>query len=86
MSNAHELARGHKRLLPLIEYALSEGWNVSRTSGGHLKFVKPGLQPIYTSATASDHRAGRNARAMLRRAQRHSTAAGHCDQEGADYG
>jgi len=86
MSNAHELARGHKRLLPLIEYALSEGWNVSRTSGGHLKFVKPGLPPIYTSATASDHRAGRNARAMLRRAQRRSTAAGHCDQEGADYG
>ncbi|MGQ5288498.1 type II toxin-antitoxin system HicA family toxin [Pectobacterium actinidiae] len=72
MSDAHELARGHKRLLPLIEYALSEGWLVSRTSGGHLKFIKPGLPPIYTGSTASDHRAGRNARAMLRRAQRQS--------------
>ncbi|HAB5395171.1 type II toxin-antitoxin system HicA family toxin [Serratia nematodiphila] len=70
MSDAHELARGHKQLLPLIEYALSEGWAVSRTAGGHLKFLKPGLPPIFTSSTASDHRAGRNARAMLRRAKR----------------
>ncbi|MFW7269185.1 type II toxin-antitoxin system HicA family toxin [Gluconacetobacter sp. Hr-1-5] len=79
MSNARELARGHKRLLPLIEYALSAGWSVRRTAGGHLKFVKEGLPPIYTSATASDHRAGRNARAMLRRVQRHATA----DRKGA---
>ena len=85
MLNAHELARGHKRLLPLIEHALSEGWNVSRTPGGHLKFVKPGLPPIYTSATASDHRAERNARAMLRRAQRHATVVEHPDQEGAGH-
>lgn len=85
MSNAHELARGHKRLLPLIEHALSEGWNVSRTPGGHLKFVKPGLPPIYTSATASDHRAERNARAMLHRAQHHTTVVEYPDQEGADH-
>ncbi|EKY3918165.1 type II toxin-antitoxin system HicA family toxin [Yersinia enterocolitica] len=69
MSIAHELARGHKHLLPLIEFALSEGWSVSRTSGGHLKFIKPGLPPIFTSSTASDHRTERNARAMLRRAK-----------------
>lgn len=85
MSNAHELVRGHKRLLPLIEHALSEGWDVSRTPGGHLKFVKPGLPSIYTSATASDHRAERNARAMLHRAQRHATVVEHPDQEGADH-
>lgn len=75
MSNAHELARGHKQLLPLIEFALSDGWAVSRTLGGHLKFIKPGLPPIFTSSTASDHRAGRNAHAMLRRANRQSTDA-----------
>ncbi|VFR30439.1 FIG034647: hypothetical protein in PFGI-1-like cluster [plant metagenome] len=69
MSNAHELARGHKQLLPLIEYALREGWEVVRTAGGHLKFTKPGMPPIFTSSTASDHRAGRNARALLRRTQ-----------------
>lgn len=70
MSNAHELARGHKQLLPLIEYALREGWDVIRTRNGHLKFTKPGLPPIFTSSTASDHRAGRNAQARLRRMQR----------------
>lgn len=75
MSNVHELARGHKQLLPLIEFPLSEGWTVSRTAGGHLKFLKPGLPPIFTSSTASDHRAGRNARAMLRRAKRQSAEA-----------
>jgi len=68
MSNARELCRGRKRLLPLIELALKEGWEVSRTAGGHLKFTKPGLPPIYTSSTASDHRANLNARARLRRA------------------
>lgn len=62
MSNAHELARGHKRLLPLIEYALSEGWEVVRTPGGHLKFTRPGLPPIFTSATASDHRGAQRPR------------------------
>ncbi|MGU1062124.1 type II toxin-antitoxin system HicA family toxin [Pseudomonas aeruginosa] len=70
MSNVYDLCRGHKRLFPLIEFALSEGWAVSRTSGGHLKFVKPGLPPIFTSSTASDHRASQNAWARLRRAER----------------
>ena len=31
MANAHELARGHKRLRALIEFAVSEGWHVKRT-------------------------------------------------------
>lgn len=70
MSSAHELCRGHKRLLPLIEFALGEGWEVSRTPGGHLKFMKPGLPPIFTSSTASDHRASQNAWARLRRAEK----------------
>ncbi len=53
MANAHELARGHKRLRALIEFALDEGWYVVRTPGGHLKFTKPGCASIYTSSTAS---------------------------------
>lgn len=85
MSNAHELARGHKQLLPLIEFALSEGWTVARTSGGHFKFIKPGLPPIFTSSTASDHHAGRNARAMLRRANRQNTEACPVEKE-TDHG
>jgi hypothetical protein len=76
MANAHELARGHKRLRALIEFAMGEGWHVVRTPGGHLKFTKAGCTAIYTSATASDHRAGLNARADLRRAERQARDAG----------
>ncbi|VFR23674.1 FIG034647: hypothetical protein in PFGI-1-like cluster [plant metagenome] len=83
MSNARELARGHKQLLPLIEYALREGWEVIRTRNGHLKFTKPGMPPIFTSSTASDHRASRNARARLRRMQRQAGAdETPCHEEG----
>lgn len=76
MANVHELVRGHKRLRALIEFALGEGWCVVRTPGGHLKFTKPGCAAIYTSSTAGDHRAGRNAQAMLRRADRQARDAG----------
>lgn len=72
MSAAHTLHRGHRRLKPLIDFALREGWEVVRTPGGHLKFTKPGLPPIYAGSTASDQRASRNARARLQRADRHS--------------
>lgn len=70
MANAHELARGHSRLRALIEFAVGEGWHVKRTAGGHLKFTKAGCAAIYTSSTASDHRAALNARAQIRRAER----------------
>lgn len=70
MANAHELARGHQRLRALIEFAIGEGWHVKRTPGGHLKFTKSGCAAIYTSSTASDHRAALNARTQLRRASR----------------
>lgn len=50
MSGAHELSRGHKQLRGLIEFALQHGWEVVRTPGGHLKFTKPGLPPIYTGS------------------------------------
>ena len=70
MASAHELARGRERLRVLIEFALGEGWCVKRARGGHLMFTKPGCPPIYSSATASDYRGDRNARAQLRRADR----------------
>jgi hypothetical protein len=62
MPNAHELCRGHERLRPLIELALREGWDVSRSERGHLKFVKPGLPPVFIGSVVSEltrsHRAG----------------------------
>ncbi|WP_061959018.1 hypothetical protein [Cupriavidus pauculus] len=76
MTNAHDLARGHKRLRALIDFALGEGWHVVRTPGGHLKFTKPGCASVYTSSTASDHRAGLNARAQLRRSERQAPIGG----------
>ncbi|MBX6020411.1 type II toxin-antitoxin system HicA family toxin [Pseudomonas aeruginosa] len=82
MANAHELARGHERLRALIEFALGEGWRVKRTRGGHLMFTKPGYSTIYTSSTASDHRASRNARAQLRRADRQVPAASRESSDG----
>lgn len=51
MSIVHELCRGHTRLRPLIELALSEGWEVSRTAGGQLRFMKPGFPVIVTRST-----------------------------------
>ncbi|EIF31870.1 hypothetical protein BCh11DRAFT_07418 [Burkholderia sp. Ch1-1] len=84
MANAHELARGHKRLRALIEFAVGEGWHVKRTRGGHLKFTKAGCAAIYTSSTASDHRAELNARAQIRRAEREAriAQAGRCSECG----
>lgn len=70
MTTARSLHRANKRLKALIDFALKEGWKVVRTSGGHLKFTKPGLPPIYTGSTPSDRRAGLNARARLRRTDR----------------
>ena len=34
MASAHDLARGHKRLRGLIEFALGEGWKVVRSRTG----------------------------------------------------
>ncbi|PJX11507.1 hypothetical protein CQW32_04630 [Pseudomonas putida] len=70
MSSVSELCRGHKQFLPLIEFALREGWDVRRSPADQLKFVKPGLPPIFTRSTAGGHRAGQNAWARLRRAER----------------
>ncbi|MBK1654862.1 MULTISPECIES: type II toxin-antitoxin system HicA family toxin [Chromatiales] len=76
MAGTRDLARGHKRLRALIDFALSEGWRVVRTPGGHLKFTKPGCASIYTSSTPGDRRAGLNARAQLRRADRQAAIDG----------
>lgn len=44
----HELSTGHKRLFPLIQYVMSEGWLVMRTPGGHLRLTKAGLPTVFT--------------------------------------
>ncbi|KAF1072665.1 MAG: hypothetical protein GAK45_00100 [Pseudomonas citronellolis] len=59
-----------KKLQALYTYAATFGWAIGRTSGGHLRFTKPGRPIIHTSSTPSDWRAVRNALAMLVRADR----------------
>ncbi|HGY9634201.1 hypothetical protein LU689_20890 [Pseudomonas asiatica] len=64
------LLRGaHDSVRRLAEFALSEGWTLSRSNSGHLKFSKSGFAPIFTSCTPSDHHSERNTRALLRRAE-----------------
>ncbi|WP_027947860.1 hypothetical protein [Litchfieldella anticariensis] len=67
-------ARGSRGMQRVIEFAVAHGWQVSRTSGGHLRLYKPGCGVIFAPFTASDRRAQRNALARLRRAQRQAKA------------
>jgi len=64
------LLRGaHASVRRLAEFALAEGWTLTRCNSGHLKFSKAGFTPIFTSCTPSDHRTERNTRALFRRAE-----------------
>lgn len=54
----------------LMDFALSHGWKVSPTQGGHIRFTKAGMPAIFTSSTPSDYRAEPNANVQLRRADR----------------
>jgi len=53
---------------PLIDAAVAQGWQVSTTGGGHLKFQSPAGRVVFAASTPSDWRASRNLRAELRRA------------------
>lgn len=66
MPDPHDLSLGHEALRALIEYALSEGWDVARSPDGQLTFLKPGLPPVYTGSTTSGHRTARKVQAKRR--------------------
>ncbi len=70
MDNIYEYAKGKKQLQSLIDFALREGWEITRTRSGHLRFTRPGMPPVFTGFSASDFRATRNARARLLRLMR----------------
>jgi len=74
----NNLLRGaHESVRRLAKFAIDEGWTLSRSNSGHLKFSKAGFTPIFTSCTPSDRRTERNARAQLRRAEaQNSTSRG----------
>lgn len=54
----------------VVRYAVNHGWDVERTNGGHVRFLKPGCPPVFTGFSPSDARAEKNVVARLRRVQR----------------
>nr|CAD60666.1 hypothetical protein [Pseudomonas knackmussii B13] len=74
MASAHELARGHKRLRVLIEFAIAKAGTSNAHRVDTSSSPKAAGAAIYTSSTASDHRATLNARAQIRRAERQAQA------------
>lgn len=54
-----------------LQYAKDLGWDIHRAKRRqHFRLTKPGHQPIFMSASASDWRAARNVIAMLKREER----------------
>ncbi|MDX0622879.1 type II toxin-antitoxin system HicA family toxin [Sinorhizobium medicae] len=59
-----------KLLKQAIEYARSLGFEDTDTAGGHVKLFKAGCQPVFCSATPSDHRAVKNIICDINRSHR----------------
>lgn len=57
----------NKSMRPVVKLAESLGYRVDKTNGGHLRFLKPGRRPLFTSSTPSDWRSQRNIMSELRR-------------------
>lgn len=51
----------------LIAAAEQQGWTVSLTNGGHIKFTAADGTPVFAPSSPSDHRSWKNARSLLRR-------------------
>lgn len=62
---ARDISKGPWR--ELAAYAISQGWVITRTNGGHLRWTSPDGQPVFSPATSSDWRAARNHRRDLER-------------------
>lgn len=57
-----------RELRKLDKIASAQGWELGRTSKGHVKFTGPAGHTIFYSGTPSDHRSHLNMLAKLRRA------------------
>lgn len=54
---------------PLVDAAHEQGWSVSHTPGGHIKFIAPDGAIVHGPSTPhGNKRSFENARAQLRRA------------------
>lgn len=70
MANSLPVRCSNKSMKRLMRFALHHGWDVERTRGGHLRFLKQGCPPVFTGYSPSDARAEKNMLARLRRIQR----------------
>lgn len=64
------MANKSKEVQRVIDEALRLGFEVGKSTNGHLRFSKPGVPTVFFSGTPGDSRAILNGTAKLRRAAR----------------
>lgn len=63
------MIRVARELRPFVIAAIEQGWTVTKTGGGHLRFQPPKGAPVFTPSTpGGGNRSIDNTRAQLRRA------------------
>ena len=62
------MANSSKEIRALAKLAEAQGWTVTRTRNGHLKWVSPQGSVVISPSTPSDWRSMKNHLAHLRRA------------------
>lgn len=67
MDSMSNKVRVSKVMRPLVDQATKEGWTVSYTSKGHLRFTHPCGALVHGPTTPSDHRSLKNLKATMRR-------------------
>lgn len=55
-----------KDLIVLMQKATSQGWQITRTGGGHLKWVSPEGKMVFSGFSHSDSRSIKNLKNQLR--------------------
>lgn len=58
-----------RELKKIALVAVEQGWRITMTGSGHLRWLPPqGGSPVFTASTPDDYRTVRNCRSSLRRA------------------
>jgi len=56
----------NKDFRALIDEATKQGWEVTKTNGGHLRWLSPTGKVVFSSFSPSDRRAIKNTMSQLR--------------------
>lgn len=60
--------KNRKDLMQLMREAEDQGWTVSKTNGGHLRWLSPQGITVFSSYSAGDHRTLKNTKSQLKAA------------------